>query len=165
VPEEIVIRASILAATACWACAECLALLRLHDERARLFYTAASVLAIIHALAAFHFTYGWSQSAAIADTARQTAALSGLAWGGGLFVNYVFLALWLADVTCWWISPSLRARRPLILERTRLTLFIFMFVNGAVVFAGMAGRIVGVPAIGAIGLAWVRANRHEAVRA
>lgn len=155
----------MLAATAAWACAECLALRRPDDSNARSFYTAAVALAIVHALAAFHVTYAWSHERALAATARQTAAVAGLAWGGGLFVNYAFLFLWLADAAWWWIAPMRRARRSVPLERTRLFLFMFMFINGAIVFAGLTGRVVGVPAVAAVATAWARAARPETLRA
>jgi hypothetical protein len=162
---EAIIRGTILAATAGWASAECLALRRGPDDRARWFYTAGIALALIHALAAFQLTYDWSHDQALADTARQTAAKVGLNWGGGLIVNYVFLALWLADAAWWWLAPVSRARRPPIVERARLALFMFMFINGAIVFAGLTGRAVGIPAVAAVAAAWARVTRRETVRA
>lgn len=47
-----------------------------------------------HSALAFELRYGWSHAAALGDTARQTEALVGRAFGGGLVVNYFFLALW-----------------------------------------------------------------------
>ena len=40
---------------------------------------------------AYNFYYGWSQTAAYRDTARKTAEVVGLDWGGGLYINYVVL--------------------------------------------------------------------------
>jgi hypothetical protein len=165
VPGDALVRGLMLTATAAWACAECLALRRPGDSLARSFYTAAAALAVVHVLAAFHITYGWSHERALADTAQQTAAVAGLAWGGGLFVNYAFLFLWLADAAWWWVAPVRRARRSAALERTRLFLFTFMFINGAIVFAGLVGRMVGIPAVAAVATAWARTARAQTVRA
>src|SRR5687768_2111294 len=99
------VRATILVATALWAAAEILKLRRPRRvEPARQVWTLAAALAWLHTLAAFHDVYGWSQAAAMDATARQTAALFGLRWGGGLFVNYAFLAMWAADAAWWWIA-------------------------------------------------------------
>ncbi len=35
----------------------------------------------------------------LAWTARQTDAVVGINWGGGLFINYAVASLWIADVT------------------------------------------------------------------
>ena len=45
-------------------------------------------------------------------TARQTAELFRIRWGGGLYFNYVFTAVWAADVLWMWAKPeAYRARR------------------------------------------------------
>jgi hypothetical protein len=50
-----------------------------------------------HMLAAFHFHHHWSHRHAVAETAQQTEDLMGIAFGGGLYFNYLFLALWFVD--------------------------------------------------------------------
>jgi hypothetical protein len=47
------------------------------------------------------------------------------------------------------------------LERVRLIFFLFMFVNGAIVFAGTTARFVGVTAVAAVCLGWVRRPRRR----
>ena len=149
------VRATILAATALWAATEILKLRRPGQiEPARQLWTFAIALAIVHALAAFHGVYGWSHVAAVDATAKQTAALTGLAWGGGLFVNYAFLAAWAADAIWWWIAPTSYRLRAATVEHLRLAFFVFMFVNGAIVFAGGAARFVGIAAVGAVCSTW-----------
>jgi hypothetical protein len=153
----LLVRATILIATILWAWAEILKILRPQQvEPARRLWTAGAVLALVHAVIAFDTAYGWSHAAAVAATARQTAAVTGVSWGGGIFVNYVFVIVWLADAAWWWVAPAAYLRRPLTLERARVAFFVFMFLNGAVIFAGTAGRIVGVPAIAAVCVAWMR---------
>jgi len=149
------VRATIIVATAVWAAAEIVKLRRAQSvEPARRLWTIAAALIWLHAVAAFQHVYGWSQATAIDATARQTAAMTGLAWGGGLFVNYAFLAIWAADAAWWWIAPTSYLTRPAIIERSRRWIFIFMFVNGAIVFAKGPARLVGVVAVSAVCAAW-----------
>src|SRR6185503_2577121 len=113
-----VVRATMLMSTVAWAWAEVLKIRRPHQvEPARRLWTAALALALIHAGLAFDVAYQWSHQAAFLDTARRTAAVTGIVWGGGIFVNYLFLALWLADAVWWWVAPAAYLRRPATLER------------------------------------------------
>src|SRR5262245_6539359 len=111
-PGTAAVRATVLAAVVLWACAEILKIRRpTHVEPARRLWTAAIVLMILHAVLAFHVVYGWRHATAVIETARQTAAVTGLEWGGGIFVNYVFLAAWTIDAAWWWIAPRAYVRR------------------------------------------------------
>ena len=119
-------------------------------------WTVGAVAALGHAAAAFHFRHGWRQQAALTETARQTAALTGLDWGGGLYVNYLFLAVWTADAACWWLFPAAFDRRPKALNRAVRAFLLFMFLNGAIVFAKGPIRILGTGAVLAVLAAWYR---------
>ena len=150
----------MLAATAAWAAAETLMLVRPRaGPTARLFWTAGIALALVHTALAFHLVHGWSHRAAAIATARQTAEMTGWAWQGGIFVNYAFLAYWFADAWWWWTAPSARAARRQGAETLRLAIFVFMFVNGAVVFASPPGRVVGIASIGAVAIAAIARRR------
>src|SRR5262245_56138147 len=70
---------------------------------ARLAWTAGCACFFVHVACAFQFYHAWSHRAAYEETARQTAETVGLAWGGGLFVNYVFAAVWASDAG-WWLA-------------------------------------------------------------
>lgn len=119
-------------------------------------WTAGALAAVTHSALAFHVRYNWSHSAAYADTARQTAAVTGLAWGGGVFVNYAFLAVWTADVLWWWVAPDAFGRRPRLLDGAVRGFLWFMFVNGAVIFAdGWVPWLGGAAAL-AVAVAWCR---------
>src|SRR5207244_1685286 len=61
---------------------------------ARWLWTAGYVALVIHVFCAFQFFHHWSHAAAYAATARQTEQVVGLNWGGGLYVNYAFMAVW-----------------------------------------------------------------------
>lgn len=143
-----VVRATMIVATVAWAIGE-VAMRRsaVHDRIARAIWTVGVALALVHVVLAFWFVYGWNHEAAVAATARQAADRFGLGWRGGIYVNYLFLAIWLADVCWWWVAAASRASRPLRIERARLVFFTFMFANGAIVFASGIGRAVGIAAV------------------
>jgi hypothetical protein len=88
-------------------------------------WSAAFALMLIHVAAAFHFAHDWSHQAAYDETARQTAEVFGLNWGGGVFANYALLIVWAAEVVNWW-----RGR----LSGAAQAFLAFMWCNGAVVF-------------------------------
>jgi hypothetical protein len=155
----------MLMATVVWAWAEVLKIRRPHQvEPARRLWTISLALALLHAVVAFEVAYQWSHGAASMDIARQTAAVTGIAWGGGIFVNYLFLALWLADAVWWWIAPGAYIRRSVRVEQARLALFVFMFVNGAILFASHTARAVGVPSVAAVCITWALHTRRHPVR-
>jgi hypothetical protein len=138
----------MILATVAWAVGE--ALMRrspVSDRWARAFWTMGIALALAHVVLAFQLVYAWNHEAAVAATVRQAADRFGWDWRGGIYANYVFLALWLADVGWWWLAPASHASRPLAIEAARLALFTFMFLNGAVVFASGTGRLVGIASV------------------
>jgi hypothetical protein len=148
------VRGTMILATVAWALGE--VLMRRSataDWWARVSWTIGIALALIHVVLAFHLVYAWDHEAAVAATARQAADRFGWGWRGGIYVNYVFLALWLADVGWWWLAPASRASRSPRIETARLAVFTFMFLNGAVVFASGTGRLVGVASVTVVLLA------------
>jgi hypothetical protein len=156
------VRTTIVLSTALWAIVEIHKLLRPNVvEPQRQLWTVAVLLALVHAVAAFGAVYGWSHQTALLATARQTALQTGLAWGGGLYVNYLFLIVWATDAAWWWVSPASYLARDARLERARLAWFTFMFVNGAIVFAGGIARVVGIVAVGSVCVAWALGERRS----
>jgi len=124
---------------------------------ARLAWTAGAVFLLAHTALAFQLRHGWSHAAALRDTALQTEAVTGLDWGGGLYVNYAFVSLWVVEAAWWWVAPIGYRRRSRLLRRLTRTFFLFMFANGAIVFARGPVRILGALAILAVLWAWYRA--------
>jgi hypothetical protein len=100
--------------------------------------------------------YGWSQDAALRDTARQTQAVTGIEVGAGLFVNYAFVLVWLAEVAWWWASPIGYRRRSRVLDRAVRVVFLFMFVNGAFIFVNAPERWLGAAVLLAVAATWYR---------
>jgi hypothetical protein len=72
---------------------------------ARLAWTAGYVMFLLHVAFAFEFYHHWSHDAAYQDTARQTEEVIGVAWGGGVYANYVFVVVWGFDALWWWALP------------------------------------------------------------
>ena len=118
-------------------------------------YAAGAALCVVHIVVAMAVAHGWSHASAVEATARQTAAVYGLDWGGGVFVNYLFVAVWLLEA--WrWRSRGPGRRVDAITWAARI-LFLIVIVNGAVVFASSARRIAGA-AIVAV-LLWIYFRR------
>ncbi|HXW05072.1 MAG TPA: hypothetical protein VD833_07565 [Vicinamibacterales bacterium] len=146
-----VVRGTMLLATVAWAAGEVLMRRSASADRlARALWTAGIVLAALHVALALELIYGWNHEAAVAATARQAGDRFGWPWRGGIYVNYAFLACWLADVCWWWAAPASRFARSSRLEAIRVAAFTFMFFNGAVVFASPEGRLVGISAVAAV---------------
>jgi hypothetical protein len=102
-----------------------LAARRSHLRAARSLNAIGCAAFLAHVVCAFQFYDHWSHSAAYAETARQTAQLTGWNSGVGLYINYLFALVWIATV----ITPP----RGVITGVVR-GFFLFMVFNGAVVF-------------------------------
>jgi len=127
-------------------------------------WTIGAVAAVVHSALAFHLRHGWSHDAAWADTARQTEAVLGLDWGGGVFFNYAFLFLWTADADWWHAHARSFARRPRVIDAFVRGFLWFMFLNGAVVFVPGWRSAVGAAAVLAVAVAWYRRGCSAARR-
>ncbi len=127
------------------------------DRPSRLLWTAACAFYLAHLVAAFSFYHHWSHAAAYTETARQTFEVFGLRWGGGLYFNYVFTAVWIADVLRWWCGiDRYRSRRAL--TTAIHSFFAFMFFNATVVFVGGWTRWLAVAAMAALAVLVARAS-------
>jgi hypothetical protein len=110
----------------------------------RLAWTIACLSLIVHAIFAFQFYHGWSHHAAYLETARQTNELTGLNWGGGLFINYLVIAVWTVDIAWWWLSGlGSYLRRHWLLLITWHGFLIFVIFNATVVFKDGTARWLG----------------------
>ena len=115
-------------------------------------FTLGLGLAIVHTLLSFGIVHDWSHTDAVNVTARQTAAIYGVAFGGGLYVNYLFLATWLGDSVWWRISGA--ASGPILwLLRA---LYLVIIGNAAIVFASGWRRIFGAVLVSWLVRVWAR---------
>jgi len=100
-------------------------------------------LGIIHALLALAQRYNWNHALAVTATAQQAAAVYGYEWPGSIYINYIFLAVWL---TVGWR-----------LRHWVWRVFVLtMVVNGAVVFVRPSARPLGVVLVAVLLFVWAR---------
>lgn len=113
----------------------------------RFMWTIGCLAIIAHVLAAFHYTHHWSHADAIESTARKTQQQLGWAFGEGVYFNYMFLLVWMADVLFWWLRPERYESRPAWLDFGIHGYLFFIAFNGAVIFESGVTRIGGIVAI------------------
>ena len=116
----------------------------------RVLWTLGCLAFVVHVACAFHFFHGWSHADAYRETARQTAELTGVASGFGLYLNYAFLVAWAVDVLWMW-GVAERIRRPKWVTVGLDAFLAFMWFNATVVFPTGPTRWAGVVAFGLIG--------------
>jgi len=116
-------------------------------------YWIGAALAFVHALAAFHWHYDWSHTEAVVATAEQTAEVFGLNWGGGVWVNYAFLVVWLVDV-----GRRTASHRRDVAESTGTWLlrgfYLIIIANGAITFVAWPMNLVGAGMVSVLVWCW-----------
>jgi len=138
-----------------------IAIVRMIQGRAaRLPWAAGCAFYLAHVAAAFNGAYRWSHAVAVQETARQTRDLFGLDWGGGIWFNYLFTAIWTAGAIWWLAAPASRALRPSWIGTAMHLYMAWMFINGAVVFPQGPTRWIAAATAAAIlvyyGVQWNR---------
>lgn len=114
-------------------------------------FAAGAVLSAIHVTLAMWLAHGWSHDSAVAVTARQTKAVYGLDWGGGVFANYAFVAVWAFDAWRWRAGVARHGSDPLTWP-IRI-FFLVMIANGAIVFVTGPRWMIGAAIV--VTLLWV----------
>ena len=117
-------------------------------------FAAGAALCAIHVTLAMGLAHGWSHSSAVIATARQTKAVYGLDWGGGVFANYAFVAVWAFDAWRWRARTDRPSPRSDTLTWTTRVFFLVMILNGAVIFAAGPRRILGAALVAALIWIW-----------
>ncbi len=108
---------------------------------------------LAHVAAAFGIYHGWSHAAAYNYTAARTQAFVGLEWGGGLWMNYAFTGVWIAEGLWWQFLPAHHARRSAVWTTAIRCFFLFMIANGAVIFVSGPRRLLGIGIL--VALFWI----------
>lgn len=129
------------------------------ESAARLAWTAGCLSLIAHAILALKYFHGWSQSDAWVETARQTAEVFSIYWGGGLIINYTLILVWLADVVWWWARPESHRNRPRIIDRIWQGFLLFIIFNATVVFKTGPLRWIGAALCAGLIILWWRESR------
>jgi len=111
-------------------------------------WAAAFAAYLLHVAAAFHFVHGWSHAEAFDHAVKRTYEVTGIATGVGIWINYGFTLVWLADVLTWRVdllrAQHAEATRPVWLAILRapalrglwIAFFLFMAFNATMVFEG-----------------------------
>lgn len=118
-------------------------------------FSLGLAFALIHTALAFGLVHDWAHDNAVLATARQTQAMFGVRVGWGIYVSYVFFAVWLADAWWWRVSPDLH-RRPAAVTWTLRAFYMLIIFNGAVVFAAGARRVIGLLLVSWLARIWSR---------
>ena len=113
-----------------------------------------------HVALAFQVHYGWSHATALGETAVQTEAMTGVRTGSGLYMNYLFGLVWLAEVWWWNRDETSYRSRPATVELSVRVFFLFMLVNGAVIFVDAPQRWVGLVLVVMLLYAWRPSTRR-----
>ena len=132
---------------------------------ARLLWTLGCAAFLVHVASSFDVFYGWSHRVAVEETARQVAEVTGRRVGAGIYLNYLFTSVWVADAAWWWLDANGYRRRSWVGVLLVHGFFLFMIFNATVVFEDGAARVMGlvVTAVGAIG-AWKAVHRRRSER-
>jgi hypothetical protein len=109
-------------------------------------WAAGIVLCAVHFALAFDVFHDWSHDAAERATAAQTSAVFRIAWGGGVYVNYLFLAVWTLDLWYWRIRGA--PPRPVWLALR--CFYVVIILNAAVIFAAGWRRVPGAIIVAAL---------------
>jgi hypothetical protein len=122
-------------------------------------WCAGLVACVIHIAIAMAHVHGWSHASAVMETARQTEAVYGVSWGGGVLVNYLFVAVWLGELVWWRVDPRRYfGQRAWCVWAVRV-FYLLIVVNAAVIFAAPARRLAGVAVTAALLAVWSRRRR------
>jgi len=117
---------------------------------------AGAFLMVTHILISMSVAHAWSHASALAATAMQTNAVYGLNWGGGVYVNYLFITVWVAELAVWRLAPARYAARLSWLKWTLRAFYFVVIANAAIVFAGGWRRVLGVGLVAALLASWRR---------
>jgi hypothetical protein len=116
-------------------------------------FSLGLLLALVHTALAFDVVHNWVHEDAVRSTARQTEAMFGRAVGRGVYVNYLFFAVWLADAW-WWRAGAAADERPRAVTWILRSFYLVIILNAAVIFAAPARRALGLFAVAMLAWAW-----------
>jgi hypothetical protein len=115
-------------------------------------FAAGAALAVAHTLLSFQLVHHWSHTAAVQATAQQTRAVYGIEAGWGVYVNYLFIAVWAADAYWWRAAPA--SSRPAALTWTLRAFYMLIVFNAAIVFVAGLRKIIGLLMVSWLARVW-----------
>jgi hypothetical protein len=154
---QLLVRGSVWPAIACG-----LAAILWNDRPrwTRRLWGAGLAFYLVHVAAAFGFIHGWSHRQALEFTRRETTELTGWNSGFGLYANYAFTLAWMGFVAV----ESMGSRKiPAQLNFAWQLAFLFMAVNGAIIFARPPARRVGIVMFAVFLIGWIWRHRTRLI--
>ena len=113
-------------------------------------WTIGCVSYLLHVFLAFDSTHDWSHANAWQHTAQETARISGIQRGDGVWVNYLFTGIWLADLVRVWRARRLNRETNRNVDLAIQWFFAFIVFNATVVFGQSMYRWLSIPVIAAL---------------
>lgn len=124
-------------------------------------WLVGALLALGHSLGSLITFHHGNQAEALESTAQQTQALLGFRFGAGLYVNYVFVVVWLLDATLRLGVRNKYERFPNAYFYCVHGFLIFIAINGAIVFKAGLVRVIGILSVLLLSvMAWRRRYRN-----
>jgi len=111
-----------------------------------------AMFAMAHSWGALMTFHHGSQEAALESTAEQTEQLLGFRFGLGLYVNYLFVVVWLGDAAFRLLAPKRYILLPNWYRHSVIGFLVFIAINGAIVFKSGWIRIIGVGCVCLLGI-------------
>ena len=130
-------------------------------ELAKSVWLIGSLLSLLHGLATMAYYHQFRHALAYQDTAHQTEQAIGVAVGFGIWLNYLFIIVWLLDAL--WMNGFTKG----YFARHRAFNWLiygflgFIAINGAIVFESGPVRWVGILAILVLVVIWKTGKRNE----
>jgi hypothetical protein len=122
---------------------------------------SGALLALAHSVGAMITFHHGNQLAAFESTAKQTEQLLGFRFGAGLYVNYLFVIVWLADAAIRLLLPKHYPDFPNWYRYGVTGFLVFIAINGAIVFQASWTRYVGIGCLLFLGtLAWTAQSKR-----
>ena len=130
-------------------------------ELAKSAWLIGSLLSLLHGLATMAYYHQFQHALAYQDTAQQTEQAIGVAVGIGIWLNYLFIIVWILDAL--WMNGLAKG------YFSRLRAFNWMIYgflgfiafNGAIVFESGPVRWVGILAILVLVVIWKTRDRSR----
>jgi hypothetical protein len=110
-------------------------------------WLVGACLALGHSFGALFTFHHGSQTEALESTAQQTEKLLGFRFAAGLYINYLFVLVWMLDAVLRLIVPARYDRFPSVYRVVVLGFLVFIAINGAVVFKEGWMRTIGVACV------------------
>lgn len=132
-----------------------------HWRLARAAWSVGSLALVVHVAAALAFVHHWDLDSAYAEVAQQTADTYGLDWGGGVYINFLFNAVWLADAGWWCLAPASYLARSRGWDLVVHGFMAFIVFNAVIVFPTGPIRWFGLAACVVLGTLAVVQRRSD----